>query len=155
MAIVDDKVADDTEHVVLLRWAPRYPVWFYVLNTRKEGKNTRFYSYLACDVHTPTLNIYVFMSYTGVKQTEYVIRILVAAPQEYVNTHSTCRRMLALPTVLAFPVSGQMRNVYAGGNWPGIQSGALMWSCTRDPRTSHRASRFVLNLRLTLGLRVT
>ena len=44
-----------------------------------------------------------------------------------------------MPTVLAFPVSGQMRNLYAGGNWPCIQSAALMRSCTRDPRTCHRA----------------
>jgi len=31
------------------------------------------------------------MSYTGFTQAEYGIRILVDAPQEYVNTYSTCR----------------------------------------------------------------
>jgi len=37
-----------------------------MLNTRNEVKNTGFYSYLACFVHTFTLNMYVSMSFTGV-----------------------------------------------------------------------------------------
>jgi len=34
-------------------------------------------------------NRYVSMSYTGINYAEYVIRILVAVPQQYVNTYST------------------------------------------------------------------
>jgi len=37
----------------------------YTLNTRNEEKNTVFHSYLACFVHTRTLNMCVSMSYTG------------------------------------------------------------------------------------------
>jgi len=37
----------------------------YMLNTRNEENNTIFYSYLAYFVNTFTLNIYVFMAYTG------------------------------------------------------------------------------------------
>jgi len=37
----------------------------YVLNTRNEGKNTVFYSYVACFVNTLTLNMYGSMSFTG------------------------------------------------------------------------------------------
>jgi len=37
----------------------------HVLNTRSEGKNTDFYSHLACFVNTCILNMYVFLSYTG------------------------------------------------------------------------------------------
>jgi len=36
-----------------------------MLNTRNEKKNTVFVSYVACFVNTFTLNMYVFMSYTG------------------------------------------------------------------------------------------
>jgi len=39
---------------------------------------------------------YVFMSYAGWTQSEYIIRIIAAAPQEYVKIDST-RRML-IPT---------------------------------------------------------
>ena len=36
-----------------------------MLNTRNEGTNKVFYSYLACFVNTFTMNMYVSMSYTG------------------------------------------------------------------------------------------
>jgi len=45
--------------------------------------------------------MYVCMSYYRVHQAEYVIRIRVAAPQEYVKSYSTCR----LPTLTSRPVS--------------------------------------------------
>ena len=57
----------------------------YMLHTRIEEKNTRFFSYSACSVHIFTLNMYVSMAYTGGN------RILVVVPQEYVNTYSTRR----------------------------------------------------------------
>jgi len=37
----------------------------YVLNTRSEEENTVFYSYVVCCVNTSTLNMYGFLSYTG------------------------------------------------------------------------------------------
>jgi len=63
----------------------------YVLNTQSEEKNTVIYSYLACFMNTFSSNTYVSMSYYRVQQAEHSIRIRVAAPQEYVNTYSTCR----------------------------------------------------------------
>ena len=36
-----------------------------MLNTRNEETHTVFYSYSACFVNTVTLNIYVYMSNTG------------------------------------------------------------------------------------------
>jgi len=38
----------------------------YMLNTRSEEETTVFYSYLACLVKTSTLNVYGFLSYTGI-----------------------------------------------------------------------------------------
>jgi len=62
-----------------------------MLNTRNEETNLVFYSYLACFVNTFTLNMYISMPYAGFNQAEYVIHILVIAPQEYVNIYSTRR----------------------------------------------------------------
>jgi len=44
-------------------------------------------------VNTFTLNMYEFLSYTGLtrRNTVFLIPILVVAPQEYVNTYSTRR----------------------------------------------------------------
>ena len=56
-----------------------------MLNTRNEENNTVFYSYLAHFVNTVTLNVYISMSYR-VNQAEYVIHILVVAPQVCQNT---------------------------------------------------------------------
>jgi len=49
------------------------------------------YSYLARFLNTITLNMYIFMLYTGLTRAEYVIRMLVAASQERVNACSTYR----------------------------------------------------------------
>jgi len=54
---------------------------------------TGFYSHVARFVNTLPSSVYVGISYTGFKPAEYVIRILVAAPQEYVSTYPT-RRVL-------------------------------------------------------------
>jgi len=66
-------------------------IYPYVMNTQSEEKNTVFYSYVASFVNTCTLIMYVSMPYYRVQQAEYSLRILVAAPQEYVNTYSTGR----------------------------------------------------------------
>jgi len=63
----------------------------YVLHTQNEERNTNFYSQSACFVNTLTLNMYVCMSYYRGHQAKYGICIRVAAPQEYMNTYSTCR----------------------------------------------------------------
>jgi len=55
------------------------------------------YSNLVSFMNTATLNMYISMSYAGLTR-EYVIRIRVAAPQEYVNTFST--RRAAYPRAL-------------------------------------------------------
>ena len=62
---------------------------------RINPKNTGFYSYSACFLNTLFLNMYVSMSYYRVYQAASAIRIPMAAPHEYVNTHST-RRVCAL-----------------------------------------------------------
>ena len=62
-----------------------------MLNTQSEETNTIFYSYSAWFLNTLTLNMYVSISYARDQRAEYGIRIRVAAPQEYVNTYSTCR----------------------------------------------------------------
>jgi len=59
-----------------------------MLNTRNEESNTVLYSDLACYMNTSTLNTYIYR----VNQAEYVIRIRVAAPQEYVNISLTRRQ---------------------------------------------------------------
>jgi len=48
----------------------------YMLNTRNEENNTVFYSYLACFVNTFTLNMYVYMSYTGLTRRNTVFIFL-------------------------------------------------------------------------------
>ena len=63
----------------------------YMLNTRSDHKSTVFYSYFAWFMNTVPLNMYRVPVIDRVCQAEYVIRIRVAAPQEYVNTYSTCR----------------------------------------------------------------
>ena len=78
----------------------------YVSNTQSEEKNTVFYSHLACFVITLTLNMYVSMSYYRVQQAEYSMRILVAAPQEHVNTYSTCRPGRLTPSPAAVSPQG-------------------------------------------------
>jgi len=64
-----------------------------MLKTRKEESNPAFYSDLACCMNTSTLNMCISMTYDicRINQAEYGIRILVAAPQEYVNIYSTRR----------------------------------------------------------------
>jgi len=62
-----------------------------MLYTRNEENSTAFYSDLACFVNTVALNMEGSVSYTGFDQAEYVIHILVAASQEYVNTYPTRR----------------------------------------------------------------
>jgi len=62
-----------------------------MLNTQNEETNTVFYTYVACFVNTLTLNMYVSMSFTGFTRGEYVIHVLVVAPQAYVNIYSTRR----------------------------------------------------------------
>jgi len=55
-----------------------------MLNTRDGEINTAFHSYLACFVksHLECVRIHVIYR---VCQAEYVVRILVVAPQECVN----------------------------------------------------------------------
>ena len=55
----------------------------YMLNMQVAESNTVLYSCIACFVNTATLNMHVFMSYTGLHRAECVIRILMAA---YRNT---------------------------------------------------------------------
>jgi len=62
-----------------------------VLNMQSEEENTIFYSYPACFLNTLTLNMHVSMSYYRDQRAKCGFRIRVAAPQEYVNTYSTCR----------------------------------------------------------------
>jgi len=64
-----------------------------MLNTRNEEYNTVFYSYLACFVkymHLENVRMHVIYE---VNQTEYVIHVIVVAPQEYVNICLTRRAM--------------------------------------------------------------
>jgi len=49
-----------------------------------------FYSYASCFMNTLALSMYVYVKYR-VNQAEYVIHILVVAPQEFVNAYSTRR----------------------------------------------------------------
>jgi len=49
-----------------------------MLNMRNEEKNTVVDSDAACFVNTFSLNMYVFMLYTGYNQAEYDSHILVA-----------------------------------------------------------------------------
>jgi len=58
-----------------------------MLNMRNAENNAVFYSNLVCFVNTFSLNMYVFMPYTGGNQAEYDVYILVVAPQEYVNIY--------------------------------------------------------------------
>jgi len=48
----------------------------YILNTRNEEHNTGFDSYVACFVNTPTLTMYVSMSYTGLTRRNTVFMFL-------------------------------------------------------------------------------
>jgi len=62
-----------------------------MLSTRNEETNTVFYSYLACFceyIHLEYIRIHAIYR---VNQAEYVIHILVVAPQEYVSINSTHR----------------------------------------------------------------
>jgi len=94
-----------TEHTNKERDTPAIPS--YMLNIRSAETNTVFYSYVACFVNTAILNMEMSMSYTGVNQAEYGIRILVAASQEYVYTYSTRRPLTpAVPSELSRRVTG-------------------------------------------------
>jgi len=62
-----------------------------MLNTRNAEKNTVLYTHLACFMNNSNLeNVHIYVIYR-VTQAEYVIRILMAASQEYVNHYSTRR----------------------------------------------------------------
>jgi len=62
-----------------------------MLNTRSEESKTGFYTHYAYFVNTSSLKYARIHVIHRVHQAEYVIRILVAAPQESMNRDPTCR----------------------------------------------------------------
>jgi len=58
----------------------------------------------------------ISMSYTGLTMLQYVIRIFVAASQEYVNTYSTRRVpiQLGLHKILPLPILYGVRRTQGG-----------------------------------------
>jgi len=92
-----------------------------VLNTRIEAKNTVFDLYVACFVNTVILNMDVNMAIYRVQQAEYVIRIRMAASQEYVNTYSTRRdRSISRPLIRRNGPLGSTRD-FDGGDKGALQ----------------------------------
>jgi len=70
----------------------------YMLNTRKEEQKYRIlFTFSLVYEYTNLAYVRIYVLYR-VKQAEYSIRVLMAAPQEYVNTFST--RSYPAPTTV-------------------------------------------------------
>ena len=74
-------VDPSAEHNELFTLKQKPTVGSYILITRSTAKNTVFYSYLACFVNTVILNMYIFMSYTGLSRRYAVFLFMRLRPR--------------------------------------------------------------------------